>query len=100
MSKENGGQGGTIVNVASVLGFAPMAAAPVYVATKHAMIGYTRSMALPFHYQKSGVRIMALCPGLTDTTLVEEGKKIVNSDKTNPLIEEWHREISSCPAQP
>lgn len=54
MSKATGGNGGTVVNIASILGLAPMAGCPVYVGTKHAVIGLTTSWAvswtISFHF--------------------------------------------------
>jgi len=44
MGKDEGGNGGVVVNIASILGLAPLAGSPVYVATKHAVIGHTRSL--------------------------------------------------------
>jgi len=46
MGKDKGGNGGVVVNIASILGLAPLAGAPVYVATKHAVIGLTRSFGV------------------------------------------------------
>ena len=46
MGKDNGGKGGVVVNIASILGLAPLAGSPVYVATKHAVIGLTRSFGV------------------------------------------------------
>ena len=46
MGKDEGGKGGVVVNIASVVGLAPLAASPVYVATKHAIVGLTRSFGV------------------------------------------------------
>lgn len=46
MSKANGGRGGLILNVASVAGLSASPGTPVYNATKHGVIGFTRSMAV------------------------------------------------------
>jgi 15-hydroxyprostaglandin dehydrogenase (NAD) len=46
MGKDKGGKGGVVVNIASALGLAPLAGSPVYVATKHAVIGLTRSFGV------------------------------------------------------
>jgi 15-hydroxyprostaglandin dehydrogenase (NAD) len=46
MGKDEGGNGGVMVNIASNLGLAPLAGSPVYVATKHAVIGLTRSFGV------------------------------------------------------
>jgi 15-hydroxyprostaglandin dehydrogenase (NAD) len=46
MGKDEGGKGGVVVNIASTAGLAPFAGCPVYVATKHAVIGFTRSFGV------------------------------------------------------
>ncbi|KIW45793.1 uncharacterized protein PV06_04148 [Exophiala oligosperma] len=58
---------GSIVNLSSILGVvgAPMSAA--YVASKHAVIGFTK--AASEDYAKDGIRVNAVCPGYTDTPL-------------------------------
>lgn len=59
--------GGAIVNTASV---AALGAAPnmsIYSASKHAVLGLTRSAAVG--YGKQGVRINAVCPGVIDTDM-------------------------------
>ena len=43
MSKASGGQGGVVVNTASISGLRPEVWGPVYAATKHANVGYTLS---------------------------------------------------------
>ena len=46
MGKDKGGKGGVVVNISSIAGLAPSAGVPVYVATKHAVIGLTRSFGV------------------------------------------------------
>ena len=46
MGKDKGGKGGVVVNISSIAGLAPLAGCPVYVATKHAVIGLTRSFGV------------------------------------------------------
>jgi hypothetical protein len=50
MGKEEGGNGGVVVNIASTLGLEAFAASPVYAATKHAVIGLTRSFGVSTAY--------------------------------------------------
>jgi NAD(P)-dependent dehydrogenase (short-subunit alcohol dehydrogenase family) len=57
--------GGVIVNVASINGLSGTASASIYSATKHAVVGLTRSAVRETIAQ--GIRINAVCPGLTDT---------------------------------
>jgi NAD(P)-dependent dehydrogenase (short-subunit alcohol dehydrogenase family) len=57
--------GGAIVNVGSIYGAAGRAAHHAYVASKHAVVGLTRSVAL--EYAKHNVRVNVLCAGMTRT---------------------------------
>jgi NAD(P)-dependent dehydrogenase (short-subunit alcohol dehydrogenase family) len=62
--------GGSIVCTASLAGLVGMPFDPMYTATKHAVVGFVRaaSAGLDAH----GIRINALCPGFTDTPIVED----------------------------
>ena len=62
--------GGSIVCTASLAGLTGMPFDPMYTATKHAVVGFVRAAAdgLRAH----GIRINALCPGFTDTPIVED----------------------------
>jgi len=46
MGKDEGGNGGVVVNISSVVGLFPFSGGPVYTATKHAVIGFTRSFGV------------------------------------------------------
>jgi NAD(P)-dependent dehydrogenase (short-subunit alcohol dehydrogenase family) len=58
---------GAIVATASLAGLTAMPSDPVYSLTKHAVVGFVRSMAS--HLEP--VRLNAVCPGLADTTMVD-----------------------------
>lgn len=58
---------GSIVNVASVGGLFGGRSGVSYTASKHAVIGMTRSVA--FHYAKKGIRCNAVCPGGVETNI-------------------------------
>ena len=62
--------GGSIVCTASLAGLTGMAFDPMYTATKHAVVGFVRGAADGLRTRD--IRINALCPGFTDTPIVED----------------------------
>ena len=62
--------GGAIVATASLAGLTATPMDPIYALTKHAVIGFVRSVASQLAVQ--GIRINALCPGYTDTGIVPD----------------------------
>jgi NAD(P)-dependent dehydrogenase (short-subunit alcohol dehydrogenase family) len=58
---------GSIINLASILGLQGDEALVVYSATKHAVVGLSRSLAEAL--EPDGVRVTALCPGYVNTPM-------------------------------
>ncbi len=61
---------GTILNVASAAGLVGAGMLSAYAASKHAVVGLTRSAA--DEYARFGIRINALCPAFADTPLLHD----------------------------
>lgn len=78
--------GGCVVNTASVAGHIGVAQMPAYIASKHAVLGLTKSVAL--EYAQQGVRINAVSPGVVSTDLYHN---ITGNDpETEKAVEAMH----------
>ena len=61
--------GGAIVNTASVFGVIGVPGNEIYIASKHAIVGLTKSVAVEFG--KQGIRVNAILPGVVDTDMYQ-----------------------------
>lgn len=66
--------GGSIVNTSSIAGLGAAPKMSIYSASKHAVLGLTRSAAV--EYGKKGVRINAVCPAVIDTEMFRRAAAI------------------------
>jgi NAD(P)-dependent dehydrogenase (short-subunit alcohol dehydrogenase family) len=67
--------GGAIVNMSSIYGAAGKAAHHAYVASKHAVLGMTRSVGL--EYARRGIRVNAICAGATRTEAMVQTEAVM-----------------------
>ncbi|XP_045771730.1 15-hydroxyprostaglandin dehydrogenase [NAD(+)]-like [Maniola jurtina] len=74
MRTDKGGKGGTIINLASIYGYRVDQFLPIYQASKFAVMGFTKSLGHIYNYNRSGIRVVAICPGFTETKLTADPK--------------------------
>ncbi|XP_066244063.1 15-hydroxyprostaglandin dehydrogenase [NAD(+)] isoform X2 [Saccopteryx leptura] len=67
-----------VANQEQLRGLMPAAQQPVYCASKHGIVGFTRSAAMAANLMKSGVRMNAICPGFVNTPILESIEKEEN----------------------
>lgn len=61
-----------IVNISSIAGICPFMSLPLYTATKFAVFGMSKAFGAAQHYERTKVRVLIMCPGVTDTNLFED----------------------------
>ncbi len=77
-------RGSTIVVTASLAGLVGIPDDPIYGLTKHAVVGFVRSVAEQL--AERGIRIQAVCPGWADTGLMPNGFKQELTDRGFRLL--------------
>src|SRR5213595_2131965 len=66
--------GGTIVNVASLAGKNGVEGGTAYCASKHAVLGFSKSLML--EVRKRGLRVVAICPGSVSTPFMDKRERV------------------------
>ncbi|GBP31509.1 15-hydroxyprostaglandin dehydrogenase [Eumeta japonica] len=74
MRKDKGGNGGAIINISSIAGLMQTSLLPIYSAAKSAVLQFSNCIGMEPHYSRTGVRVIAICFGATDTALLSRQK--------------------------
>lgn len=75
---------GAIVNTASVAGLVGAPSLTPYVATKHAVVGLTKSASA--EYAAAGIRINAVCPGLIRTPMLDRLEATIGPEALQMIV--------------
>ena len=87
--------GGAILNISSVAGLASSSVMASYVASKHAVIGLTKTMAID--YGPHNIRVNTLCPGWVETPMSDEAMNALAQAKNISYEEMVERTVQYLP---
>lgn len=71
LRRDKGGSGGVIINLASEAGLTSAPTLPIYSGTKHAVTGFTRSLANETFLKKTGISFLTICPSYVDSSMAK-----------------------------
>ncbi len=83
------GGGGSIVNIGSIMSMAGLAIAAAYTASKHGVLGLTRTAAL--EYGDRGIRVNAIGPGNMDTPMSQRAFEVTEVREAMLSLQAMHR---------
>lgn len=84
------GQGGSVINVASILGIYPAPNTSAYVASKFAVRGFSQSLRVELAKHRIGVT--AICPGLINTSIIADARiRGATSERRTQLLKYFTR---------
>ncbi|XP_050563148.1 15-hydroxyprostaglandin dehydrogenase [NAD(+)]-like [Spodoptera frugiperda] len=96
MRKDEGGAGGTIINIASTVTLVKTPALPIYSGSKMAVLHFGQCLTVAPFYDVTGIRVLTKCLGATDTPLLQNlevrgydpkvGKALADSVVTDGVI--------------
>jgi NAD(P)-dependent dehydrogenase (short-subunit alcohol dehydrogenase family) len=78
---------GAVVNTGSTAGLVGTARMPIYVASKHAVLGLTKSVAAEVGPQ--GIRVNAVCPGPIDTRMIHDLERQIAPNRPESVEEAY-----------
>jgi NAD(P)-dependent dehydrogenase (short-subunit alcohol dehydrogenase family) len=84
---------GSVVNTASVAGLVGTPGMPAYVASKHAVIGLTKTAA--GEVARQGIRVNAVCPGPVDTRMIHALEEQISPGNAASVAERYQAAIPS-----
>jgi NAD(P)-dependent dehydrogenase (short-subunit alcohol dehydrogenase family) len=83
--------GGAIVNTASTAGLMGSPGMPAYVASKHAVLGLTKTAS--GEVARQGIRVNAVCPGPIDTRMIQDLQKQLNPENPGKVAATYQASI-------
>ncbi|CAH3893674.1 unnamed protein product [Pieris brassicae] len=89
MRTDRSGRGGIIMNISSIAALMQNPYLPVYFAAKSAVLQFSICIGAQENYEKTGVKVMTMCYGATDTSLLSK-------EKMKPFDEEFTDELYDC----
>ncbi|XP_074030171.1 15-hydroxyprostaglandin dehydrogenase [NAD(+)] [Leptinotarsa decemlineata] len=89
MAKSSSGEGGTIVNIGSIMSIIPSCGFPIYTMTQFGIAGFSKALGSSNLYERTNVKIFGYCPGITQTNMLKDvSNKTINTNFASEFQEE------------